>query len=182
MFKILFRIRNIKLLGIIIILFSVSLSAQDTTNQNGEKEKIIKEYQEISGRLMDLQKQALSDLEIAKQAEVFSQNLEAEMVRQDSSIKQKLNRRDEIVDSYEKGGDEVEMLKLQQEFQGITQQLMIHQQKVMENNNEIREEGKNLEEALFEKMKELDPEVPKLVARLETLGNQIRGLEEDRKL
>lgn len=81
-----------------------------------------------------------------------------------------------------KGGDETEMLKLQNEFQGITEELMDHQQKVMDTNAELKEEGKKLEDALFEKMKQIDPEVPVLVARLETLGNQIRGLEGDRRL
>jgi hypothetical protein len=174
-------IKAIKFLGILITFFAGALFAQDTTNEK-ENQKIIGEYKEISNRLMDLQKQALSDLEIAKQAELFSKNLEIEMVKQDFSVKQKLDRREEIVDKYEKGGDEVEMLKLQQEFQDITKELMVHQQKVMDTNAELKEEGKKLEDALFEKMKELDPEVPLLVARLETLGNRIRGLEEDRKL
>jgi hypothetical protein len=166
------------------IFFTISIFAQDTTDQE-EREKILKEYQEISSRLMDLQKQALSDLEIAKQAEDFSQNLEKAMVDQDSSILPKINRREEIVDQFEnadKNGNKTEVLNLQQEYQKITQELMVHQQKVLENDNELKEEGEALEDSLFEKMKEIDPEVTKLVSRLETLNAQIRGLDTDQQL
>lgn len=94
-------IKAFKYSGVLVIFFAVSLFAQDTINQE-ENQKIIEEYKEISNRLIGLQKQALSDLEIAKQAEIFSKNLEVEMVKQDSSVKRKLERREDIVDKYEK--------------------------------------------------------------------------------
>lgn len=168
----------------VFILFAFSLSAQDTTSQE-EREKIIEEYKEISTRLMDLQKQALSDLEVSKKAEDFSKNLEREMVKQDSSVLGKINRREEIVDKFEeadKTGNQMEAMNLQQEYQEITQELMVYQQNVLDNNEDLKKEGEDLENSLYEKMKEIDPEVPKLVARLETLNNQIRNLEEDTKL
>jgi chromosome condensin MukBEF ATPase and DNA-binding subunit MukB len=168
----------------VLVLFAFTLFAQDTTNQE-EREKILKEYQEISSRLMDLQKQALSVPEIAEQAEDFSQHLENAMLKEDPSLVEKMNRRDEIINNFEeadKVGDKNKVIQLQQEYQEITQELMTHQQNALENNTELREEGENLEEALFKKMKEIDPEVPDLVARLETLGNRIQGLEGDKQL
>lgn len=170
-----------KYAGVLILPLSISIFAQDI---NGDSQ-VYQEYREISQRLQELQLAALSDLEIAKQAEEFSKNLERAMIEEDSSIIEKLNRKDDIVDQYEnteKQGNETEMLKLQQEFNHITQDLLVHQRNVLEKNNEIKEEGENLEKALFEKMKQLDPEVPVLISRLESLGNQIRGYEEDKRL
>lgn len=168
----------------VIVFFGVSVFAQDTTNQE-EREKIIEEYKEISSRLMNLQQQALSDLNVSKKAEQFSQNLEQAMIEEDSSLQSKIERREEIITEFEeadKTGNQAQALNLQQEYEEITQELMVHQQKVLENNEELRKKGEELENTLYEKMKEIDPEVPKLVSRLETLNNQIRNLETDKKL
>lgn len=166
------------------IFFVVPVLAQDPTEQE-EREKMIKEYQAISERLMDLQKQALSDIGIAKQAEDFSQKLEKAIIKGDSSLLNKINRREEIIEQFEaadKNDNSTEIIILQQEYQEITQDLMVHQQKALESNIDLKEEGEQLEGALFEKMKELDPEVPQLISRLESLGNQIQGLDGERKL
>jgi adenylate kinase family enzyme len=167
-----------------IIFLCISVSAQDTTDQK-ERQKIIEEYQQISSRLMELQRQALSDIKIAEQAENFSRNLEEAMVQEDSSVLMQINRREEIIEQFEETGNndnKTTALNLQQEYQEITQNLMVYQQRVLTNNEGLREEGDKLEKALFEKMKELDPGVPELVARLETLGSKIHGLEVDKQL
>ncbi|RPI72544.1 MAG: hypothetical protein EHM47_08090 [Ignavibacteriales bacterium] len=177
-----FNLKAVKFL--FVLLLTIPLSAQDTTSQE-EREKIIEEYKQISSRLMELQKQALSDLNVSKQAENFSQNLEKAMVREDSTVLNKINRREEIISKFEeadKTGNQTEAYNLQQEFQEITEELMVHQKNILESDEELRKEGEALEDSLYEKMKDIDPEVPKLVARLETLNNQIQNLEGDKKL
>lgn len=169
------KIKLLKYTGIVIIFFAVS----SFTQQEDEKEKLYKEYQQITQRLQNVQEQALSDAKIAEQSENFSEKVDQEMIRQNPAVRPKIDRRNSIVDEFERArstGNESEMYRLQQEFQVITQDLKTHQQKAMEN-EQLREEGEELEKALLEKMKEIDPEVPNLVARLETLGNQIQGQE-----
>jgi|GEM_PF-911150 len=169
---------------IALVLFNVSLFGQDTTDQE-EREKIIEEYKQISSRLMNLQQQALSDINVSKQAERFSKNIEKAMIEEDSTLENKIKRRDEIISEFEeadKKGDQTKAFNLQQEYEEITQHLMVHQQKALESNEELRKEGEALENSLYEKMKEIDPEVPKLVARLEELGKQLQGMKEDTKL
>ncbi|MFO7444864.1 MAG: hypothetical protein R6W90_00790 [Ignavibacteriaceae bacterium] len=149
----------------------------DTLEQGVNIQEIYQEYSEISQRLQAIQQQAISDIEVAGKTQEFTDKLESEMVKQDSSARSKMDRRNSIVDEFqqaEQEGNSDKMTKLQEEFQSLNNELQPLQQRALEN-NDLKEEGMALEEAVFNKMKDIDPEVPQLFARLQTLGAQLQG-------
>src|SRR5690606_37185946 len=116
---------------IALVLFNVSLFGQDTTDQE-EREKIIEEYKQINSRLMNLQHDALEEIEKLKQDERCSKKIEKAMIEEDSTMENKIKRRDEIISEFEeadKKGDQTKAYNLQQKYEEITQHLMVHQQK-----------------------------------------------------
>jgi hypothetical protein len=176
----------------ILLLFSISVSAQenqqeqqdqnnqDQQNQNPDQEKV-DEYNQITQRLRTVQQQALSDIEIAKKTNEFSAKVDSEMVRQDPLAHEKLEQRNDIVDNYEaaeKTGDSAKMEEIRRKFQSLSQELIALQQKALQK-DELRQEGEKLEKAVLDKMTDIDPEVPKLIARLETLGSELQNYDQN---
>lgn len=153
---------------------------ENQQNRNDEQQKA-EEYNQISQRLRTVQQQALSDIQIAEKTNNFSAKVDSEMIKQDPSAQKKLEERDNIVDDYEaaeKEGDNEKMEEIRRKFQALSQDLIILQQRAMQN-DELREEGEELEKAVLKKMTDIDPEVPKLIARLETLGSELQGNGQD---
>jgi Tfp pilus assembly pilus retraction ATPase PilT len=169
-----FGSKALKYTGILTIFFSFILSAQ----QDEEKQELYKEYQQITQRLQTVQEQALSDAKLAEQSKEFSNKVDQEMIRRDPAIRPKIESRNNLIDDFERArstNNQPEMQRLQQEFQSLAKELHVHQQKAMEN-AELKREGEKLENALRLKMQQIDPKVPELVARLETISNQLQGL------
>jgi hypothetical protein len=150
----------------------ISLSAQDVDDT-----KKIHEYNQISQRLSIVQQQALADEDIMKKSDAFTEKLESEMIKKNPGVKEKLEHRNEIMIDYEdarKMNDERKMQDLEEEFKALSGEILVRQMEAMQN-SELKEEGNKLESAVMDKMKEIDPEVPRLIARLERLENQLQN-------
>lgn len=171
--------RNVKRFswsGLFLIFFPFSVSAQDT-----EESQKIQEYNLISQRLSIVQQQALADDEIVKKSDAFAKKLESEMIKKNPEVKEKLEHRNSIISDYDnasKMNDEKKMLDLEEEFKTLSGEILIHQMEAMQN-SELRDEGDKLEAAVLGKMQEIDPEVPQLIARLESLENQLKETEKE---
>ncbi|MGE5810691.1 MAG: hypothetical protein ACM339_04270 [Ignavibacteria bacterium] len=171
--------RNVKRFswsGLFLIFFPFSVSAQDT-----EESQKIQEYNLISQRLSIVQQQALADDEIVKKSDAFAKKLESEMIKKNPEVKEKLEHRNSIISDYDnasKMNDEKKMLDLEEEFKTLSGEILIHQMEAMQN-SELRDEGDKLEAAVLGKMQELDPEVPQLIARLESLEKQLKETEKE---
>ncbi|MGE5795827.1 MAG: hypothetical protein ACM34N_03540 [Ignavibacteria bacterium] len=171
--------RNVKRFswsGLFLIFFPFSVSAQDT-----EESQKIQEYNLISQRLSIVQQQALADDEIVKKSDAFAKKLESEMIKKNPEVKEKLEHRNSIISDYDnasKMNDEKKMLDLEEEFKTLSGEILIHQMEAMQN-SELRDEGDKLEAAVLGKMQEIDPEVPQLIARLESLEKQLKETEKE---
>jgi hypothetical protein len=169
-------VKRFSLSGLFLIFFSLSVSAQDT-----EESKKIQEYNLISQRLSIVQQQALADDEIVKKSDAFTKKLESEMIKKNPEVKGKLEHRNSIISDYEDArmmNDERKMLVLEEKFKTLSGEILIHQMEAMQN-SELRDEGDKLEAAVLGKMQEIDPEVPQLIARLESLENQLKETEKE---
>ncbi len=171
-----FYSRVIKLLGLVLFISAAGIFAQGSQDTTKNLQKVYMEYQQITQRLQSIQQQALADSEIAERGKNFSKKLDSAMVKANPEVKEKIEKRDNIINNFEDAqqkGDKETMLRLQQDFKSISQDLQVNQQKVMEN-EKLREEGKELNDALVQRMTNIDPEVPQLIARLEVLGKQLQ--------
>jgi hypothetical protein len=170
-------LKFINIIMLFILIFTMTLNGQNNEQQSEELVKLHEEYNRINQRLQEVQELALSDINLAKKSNNFMDNLESKMIDEYPSVEQKLERRDEVVNLYEEAqenGNENRVRELQKEYQELTAELQQHQNKLLEEDSEIREEAAELEEALMAKMVNLDPEVPKLVERMNELSVQIR--------
>jgi DNA repair exonuclease SbcCD ATPase subunit len=170
-------LKFINIIMLFILIFTMTLNGQNNEQQSEELVKLHEEYNRINQRLQEVQELALSDINLAKKSNNFMDNLESKMIDEYPSVEQKLERRDEVVNLYEEAqenGNENRVRELQKEYQELTAELQQHQNKLLEEDSEIREEAAELEEALMAKMVNLDPEVPKLVERMNELSVHIR--------
>lgn len=166
----------IKLLGMIIFVFATVTFPQGNQDTTKNLQQVYMEYQQISQRLQSIQQQAMADSEIAEKSKKFSDKLDSAMVKENPSDKEKLEKRNEIINNFQEAqqsGDKEKMMKYQQDYKSISQELMVHQQKVMEN-VKLRKEGKELNNVLVQKMTKIDPEVPNLIGKLELLGKKLQ--------
>jgi hypothetical protein len=162
--------------GLIFFIFAGISFPQDDSNSNNDLQKTYLEYQLIKQKLQILQQQALLDSGIAQQGARFSNKLDSAMVKQNPSIKEKLKKRDKIIDSFteaQKNGNEEKMLELQKQLQSVTDELQTHQQVALKD-KKLQDEGEKLGEAVVKKMTEIDPQVPDMLARLEILGQKLQ--------
>lgn len=173
-----FNLKRPVSLGIFLFFFVISASAQDSELGGSKK---IEEYNLISQRLNIVQQQALADDEIVKKSDAFTKKLESEMIKKNPGVREKLEHRNSIISDYDnarKMNDEKKMLDLEEEFKTLSGEILIHQMEAMQN-LELRDEGDKLEAAVLGKMQELDPEVPQLIARLESLEKQLKETEKE---
>ena len=158
------------------IIFLASAFAQDGF-QDEETKKIYEEYSEITQRLNLVQQQAMEDEKISDKTKKYTEKVESKMIEQDSFVKDIIEKRDSIIGNYEvaeQTGNQDEMIKLQKEFQNVSKDLFTQQEEALQD-NELKEEGKQLEEEVLNKMKEIDPKVPELIARLGSLGDKLES-------
>ena len=171
-----FKKTVIKISGLIIFVFAAATFAQGNQDTTKNLQQIYMEYQQINQKLQSVQQQAMADSEIAEKSRKFSDKLDSAMVKENPSDKGKLEKRNEIINNFQeaqKTGDKEKMMKLQQDYKSVSQELMVHQQKVMEN-EKLQKEGKELNNVLVQKMTQIDPEVPNLIGRLELLGKKLQ--------
>ena len=172
------------LTGMIIFISAVAAFAQGNQDSTKNLQQFYMEYQQISQRLQSVQQKALADSEIATKSKRFSDKLDSAIIKENPSDKEKIVKRDKIIDNFQDAqqkGDKEKMMKLQQDYKTISMELQVHQQKVMEN-EKLRNEGIELNNELVQKMTNIDPGVPKLIERLEFLGKKLQqGMQQNSK-
>jgi len=175
-----FKAKRSACLGLFLFFFVISISPQDSGIDESKK---IEEYNLINQRLNIVQQQALSDDEILKKSDEFTEKLETEMIKKSPSVKEKLEHRNDIISDYEEAremNDEKRMADLQHEFKLLSEEILLHQIDALQN-ADLKAEGDKLEAAVLNKMEQIDPEVPQLIARLETLENELQEIEREFK-
>jgi chromosome condensin MukBEF ATPase and DNA-binding subunit MukB len=162
-----------------IFLLAFPASAQGTDEQNEKAAKLYEEYMEINQRLQMIQQQALNDEIFLKRSQDFAGKVEAEMIKKDPTVQNKLEQRDSVIEEYQQAeteGSQEKIMAVQQKYQAIMQELQAHQNEAMQN-EELLKEGEELEAALIQKMEEIDPEVPQLLAKLNQIGTELRSMD-----
>jgi hypothetical protein len=174
-------LRNRLLLFVALSLFTFSpLFAQSEEVNEDAAAELFAEYVQINQRLQTVQQKALQDEELSERSVAFVQRVELEMVKNDPSVRTMLDKRNRIVQDFEtaqENGDSEEMESLQQEFILLSQQIQSHQTAALQN-EELFQEGKQLETLVIEKMEEIDPEVPNLLSRVETIGKELQNYQQ----
>jgi hypothetical protein len=158
----------------------VSMHAQQNEESSERAAQLFAEYLEINQRLQMVQQQALMDAELSQKSLAFVEKVEEEMIKNDPSVKSKLDSRNEIIKDFESAkdaGDMEEVERLQKEFLEVSGDIQQHQTAALQN-EELLEEGKQLETAVIEKMEEIDPEVPSLLTRVEEIGRELQQMNE----
>jgi hypothetical protein len=166
----------IKIIGMFLFISAAGLYAQGNQDTTKNLQKAYMEYQQISQRLQSVQQQALADSILAEKGKNFGKKLDLAMIKENPSIKEKIEKRDKIINNFEEAqqkGDNEKLMKLQEDYKSIVQELQVHQQKAMEN-EKLKNEGKELNDEIVQKMTKIDPQVPQLIARLEVLGKQLQ--------
>lgn len=150
--------------------------SQNQTERQGQKatspgEDDQQALMDAQRRVLEAQQKALEDPALQKDLEELQQFVEAQMIKQDKSVKAKLDRLETLQGQLEKmqaaeTPDPEKAAPLVQEAQQIAGDLAQVQTKVVEQ-PEVKKRLEVFDKKLRAEMKQIDPEVPSAIAKLE---------------
>lgn len=141
---------------------------QKATSPGAEDQQALMDAQR---RVLEAQQKALEDPALQKDLEELQQFVEAQMIKQDKSVKAKLDRLEKLQAELEKmqaaeAPDPEKAAPLVQEAQQIAGELAQVQMKVVEQ-PEVKKRLEVFDKKLRAEMKQIDPKVPSALAKLE---------------
>lgn len=141
-------------------------------------QELIKEYQELQQRVDSLEVKALEQNEdLQDQREELVVAIDDAISTQFPDLDDKVERLEEIQAEYvaaQEAGDTERLQALMAEAQQIQQQLQAAQAAVLER-EEIAEMMESFQKDLRKEMTEIDPDTPKMLARMEEIARIIQG-------
>lgn len=159
-------------LFIITILFANPVQAQTD-------EELYNQYMEINVQLQQIQQQALADKEIESMNRQFSEKIESVIIKENPELETSIEKRNELIDKFEASRETASQEKLDElktEFDLVAQELQAAQQDVIQR-EEFRNELKEIEDAVINKMEEINPETPALFAKMNELGGKLQKMQ-----
>lgn len=157
---------------IITILFAISVQAQTD-------EELYDQYMQINVQLQQIQQQALADKEIESMNRQFSEKIESVIIKENPELETSIEKRNELIDKFEASRETASQEKLDQlkaEFDLVAQELQTAQQDVIQR-DEFKKELKEIEDAVINKMEEINPETPALFAKMNELGGKLQKMQ-----
>lgn len=157
---------------IITILFAISVQAQT-------EEDLYEEYMQINVQLQQIQQQALADKKIESMNRQFSEKLESVIIKENPELETSIKKRNELIDKFEASRETASQEKLDElktEFEMVAQELQTAQQNVIQR-DEFKKELKDIEDAVINKMEEINPETPALFAKMNELGGKLQKMQ-----
>jgi hypothetical protein len=152
----------------------------DTLSQKSV-EDLRKDLAEVNKQYGALRKEALKDIAISELSDKWNKKLESVMIEKDSTAKAKFAERDKISADFEtarKANDKDEMRKQQEAYRDVMLDIQKIQQKVLEDDS-LRAEYKSVEDAIMNKMVEINPEAPELKQKIEDISVAIQSKNQE---
>lgn len=142
------------------------------TPQEGDEQALM----DAQRRVLEAQEKALEDPAIKKDLEELQQLVEARMVREDKTVKTKMDRLEKLQGELEQmqaseNPDPEKAASLIGEAQQLAMELAEVQNKVLEQ-EDVKKRLDVFDKKLRAEMKAIDPEVPSALARLERASEQ----------
>jgi hypothetical protein len=158
---------------------AVSLIATFLTPAQSQEE-LYQEFMQLNQQLQQIQQQALSDKDIEAMNLDFSDRLEAAMIEEEPEIKSTINKRNQLIEKFEKERDNASQEQLEEirnEFEEVTQKLQPMQELILQK-EEFQSDIHKIENAVMDKMEEINPETPQMLARMNELGLKLQQMQE----
>lgn len=153
----------------------ITLGAVLTQAQS--QEELFEEYNQLNQQLQQIQQQALADEEIASMSEELSNKIEAAMIKENPDLESDISRRNELVEEFDKSinsASEEELESIRNEYAEINQKIQPVQQQMIEK-EEFLAQVQSIEQAMVDKMEEINPETPQLMKRLNELVAKLQS-------
>lgn len=153
---------------------------QQMPQQQNPAQQLYMEYQQLSQQLQQIQQQAMQTEPLATEGEQLDQKITDAMVENNPEIQTSLDKRENLISQYQtaqQAGDQAKLQQLQQEFQQVNQKIQSVQQQVMAQ-PELKADVEAYQEKVMTKMEEINPEVPQMLTRMETIGQQLSQMQQ----
>jgi hypothetical protein len=157
-------------------------SATDTLSQKSVDD-LRKDLQETNKQFSALRKEALKDIALSEMSDKWNKKLDSIMIAQDPTTKDKYAQRDKIAAEFEKArkdNKKEEMQKAQLDYKNIMLDIQKIQQKVLEDDS-LRTEYQSVEDAILNKMSQINPQAPVLKKKIEDISVAIRSKQEPKQ-
>jgi hypothetical protein len=156
-------------------LLTISIIAQ--TSQLKKPSKLQIEYLEVVKKLDSIQKIAQQDPQLMKEGEELKADMTEVMIKNDPSVENLIAERNQVEMQFaeaEKQNDRNKMVQLQETYKKLTDRIVEHQNKVLEDPS-FNERAKTINEKVLKKMEEIDPSTPQLIEKLKELKAKLNG-------
>lgn len=159
----------------VLLLLTISIIAQ--TSQLKKPSKLQIEYLEVVKKLDSIQKIAQQDPQLMKEGEELKADMTEVMIKNDPSVENLIAERNQVEMQFaeaEKQNDRNKMVQLQETYKKLTDRIVEHQNKVLEDPS-FNERAKTINEKVLKKMEEIDPSTPQLIEKLKELKAKLNG-------
>lgn len=159
----------------VLLLLTISIIAQ--TSQLKKPSKLQIEYLEVVKKLDSIQKIAQQDPQLMKEGEELKADMTEVMIKNDPSVENLIVERNQVEMQFaeaEKQNDRNKMVQLQETYKKLTDRIVEHQNKVLEDPS-FYERAKTINEKVLKKMEEIDPSTPQLIEKLKELKAKLNG-------
>lgn len=156
-----------------------STAATDTLSQKSVDD-LRKDLVEVNKQFNALRKEALKDIAVSEMSDKWNKKLESVMIEKDSTAKSKFAERDKISADFEaarKANNKEEMLNQQKAYRDVMLDIQRIQQKVLEDDS-LRTEYQSVEDAIMNKMVEINPQAPELKKKIEEISVAIQSKDQ----
>lgn len=159
----------------VLLLLTISIIAQ--TSQLKKPSKLQIEYLEVVKKLDSIQKIAQQDPQLMKEGEELKADMTEVMIKNDPSVENLIAERNQVEMQFaeaEKQNDRNKMVQLQETYKKLTDRIIEHQNKVLEDPS-FKERAKTINKKVLKKMEEIDPNTPQLIEKLKELKAKLNG-------
>lgn len=166
-----------KLIPNIFVLLLITISIIAQTSQLKKPSKLQIEYLEVVKKLDSIQKIAQQDPQLMKEGEELKADMTEVMIKNDPSVENLIAERNQVEMQFaeaEKQNDRNKMVQLQETYKKLTDRIVEHQNKVLEDPS-FNERAKTINEKVLKKMEEIDPSTPQLIEKLKELKAKLNG-------
>lgn len=143
-----------------------------------EAQEMIMELQELQSQLQSIQQQAMQDPQIQASGEELGNRIQVAMAEADPATPDRIERLDQLMAEAQQAQaeqNEARMTEIVTEAEALNQQLGAAQAEAIER-SDIAPQIADFEAQVEAKMAEVDPEVERLIARLEQLNQELTAL------
>jgi cell fate (sporulation/competence/biofilm development) regulator YlbF (YheA/YmcA/DUF963 family) len=145
-----------------------------------EAKEWLEEFQQLHGRLTELQQRALEDPELSARQDSLGNHIKVAMESIDPTLPETMGRIDEMerqAAEAQAAQDEARLQELQKQAAQIEQQFFTAQQQALQR-PDLAAEMLEFQSLLQQKILETDPEAPALMARFQELEQKLSGLQQ----